>query len=241
MKMKRHRYTREEIKFIEDNVKGISLEELTDRFNKRFNLNVSKFAIGRVKCYRGLKSEYYHSNNIKHNKYTEEQVEFLCKNARGIPNKELTDRFNQTFNTNLSEGAIASKKTSLNLKSGMHPSQFKKGDPNPRLKPIGTISIHYNGTAFIKVKHPNTWRVYSHVLYEQYHNVKLCKGDLILFLDGNNTNFDKDNLVRITREEESQLLSLKKSYINIDKNVHKTLINIAKIKAIVIEKKSTTN
>ena len=46
-------YSEEKKKFLKDNVKGISLQELTDRFNREFKSNLSREAIGRMK--RNLK------------------------------------------------------------------------------------------------------------------------------------------------------------------------------------------
>lgn len=54
--MKRHIYSLEEEKFLIDNVKGITLKELTERFNKQFNLNLSESAIAKRKNKLGLSS-----------------------------------------------------------------------------------------------------------------------------------------------------------------------------------------
>ena len=52
----RHIYSIEEEKFLIDNVKGIALKELTNRFNKEFNLNLSESAIANRKNKLGLSS-----------------------------------------------------------------------------------------------------------------------------------------------------------------------------------------
>lgn len=41
-----HKYTKEEDQFLANNVKGITLKELTNKFNNQFNLNQSENAIG---------------------------------------------------------------------------------------------------------------------------------------------------------------------------------------------------
>ena len=48
-------------------------------------------------------------------KYTEEEYQFLIDNVKGITLKELTQRFNKKFNTNISENAIANQKTKLGI------------------------------------------------------------------------------------------------------------------------------
>ena len=52
----RHKYSIEEYQFLIDNVKGITLRELTERFNRKFNLNVSENAIANQKNKLGISS-----------------------------------------------------------------------------------------------------------------------------------------------------------------------------------------
>lgn len=54
--MKRHNWSNEEKQFLIDNVKGITLKELTQRFNKKFNMNLSESSIANRKCKLGLHS-----------------------------------------------------------------------------------------------------------------------------------------------------------------------------------------
>lgn len=54
--MKRHIYSLEEEKFLIDNVKGITLKQLTEIFNKQFNLSLSESSIANRKNKLGLSS-----------------------------------------------------------------------------------------------------------------------------------------------------------------------------------------
>lgn len=54
--MKRHIYSKSEDDFLKENVKGITLKELTNRFNKEFNLNLSESTIANRKNKLGLSS-----------------------------------------------------------------------------------------------------------------------------------------------------------------------------------------
>ena len=59
IKIGRHnfkKYNEIQIKFIKENVKGITLKELTNRFNKEFNMNVSESVISNIKNKYHLKS-----------------------------------------------------------------------------------------------------------------------------------------------------------------------------------------
>lgn len=51
-----NKYTKEQEQFLIDNVKGITLKELTQRFNKKFNLKLSESAIASRKNKLNLKS-----------------------------------------------------------------------------------------------------------------------------------------------------------------------------------------
>ena len=61
------------------------------------------------------------------NKYTKVQDLFLIDNVKGITLEELTDKFNKQFDLNLSKSAIANRKHTLNISSGITGGQFEKG------------------------------------------------------------------------------------------------------------------
>ena len=44
-----HKWTNEENQFLKDNVKGITLRELTTLYNKKFNMNLTESAIANRK------------------------------------------------------------------------------------------------------------------------------------------------------------------------------------------------
>jgi hypothetical protein len=54
--MKQHHYTPEERQFLKDNVAGRSYAELTDMFNRKFNLSCSVIMIKNISSYFGLKN-----------------------------------------------------------------------------------------------------------------------------------------------------------------------------------------
>lgn len=56
MKSNRKKYTKEHIDFLISNVKGITELELLDRFNKKFNMNISRSSLGNLKSKNNLKS-----------------------------------------------------------------------------------------------------------------------------------------------------------------------------------------
>ena len=78
-------------------------------------------------------------------------------------------------------------------------TMFKKSNIPKNHREVGSERITVDGYVEIKVAEPNKWKFKSRVLYEQYHDVKLTRNDVIIFLDGNKLNLDVDNLFLISR------------------------------------------
>lgn len=111
---------------------------------------------------------------------------------------------------------------------------FKKGNVPANTRPIGSTRLDKDGYLVKKVKKTGRWSLYQRYVYEQAHGVKLDKNDVVLFADGNISNFDVDNLVRVTREE---LLYLnQEGLISSDKDITKAGVGIAKLIAKINER-----
>lgn len=192
---------------------------------------------------------------IRH-KYTEEEDKYLKDNVKGISLKELTDKFNQKFNNNLSERAIANRKVKLHLSSGIIGGQFQKGHDSfnkgkkwneymPKEKQKNCLKTAFkkgniphnhrnvfeerfnkNGYIEIKVKEPNVWQEKQRYIYEQCYG-KIPKNHKVIFLDGNNRNFNIDNL-KLVSNAENLIINHKKLRYN-NKELTETGILIAKI------------
>ncbi len=192
---------------------------------------------------------------IRH-KYSETEDKFLIENVKGISLKELTERFNSQFNCNLSHRAIANRKNKLKLSSGVNFGYFKKGNksfnkgkkwddylskeqqekakktcfkkgniPHNR-RELFEERLDKNGYIEIKVKEPNIWQGKHRYIYEQYHG-KIPKKHKVIFLDGNNRNFDINNLKLVSSAEELIMNNNKLRYNN--KELTESGILIAKI------------
>lgn len=96
--MIRHYYSEEEDKFLIDNVKGISLKELRDQFNKKFGYNLSESAISNRKNKLGL------SSGIKGGQFQKGFVPF----NKGKKQKDYMseEAINKTKNTRFKKGNI---------------------------------------------------------------------------------------------------------------------------------------
>ena len=78
-------------------------------------------------------------------------------------------------------------------------TMFKKGNIPKNHREVGSERVNVDGYVEIKVAEPNKWVLKQRWLYEQHHNVKLTKSDVIIFLDGNRLNLNIDNLFLISR------------------------------------------
>lgn len=96
--MIRHYYSQEENNFLIDNVKGISLKELREQFNKKFGYNLSESAIANRKNKLGL------SSGIKGGQFQKGSVPF----NKGKKQKDYMseEAINKTKNTRFKKGNI---------------------------------------------------------------------------------------------------------------------------------------
>lgn len=87
---------------------------------------------------------------------------------------------------------------------------FKKRHLPRTAKPIGSEKIDKDGYVRTKISNDGSrykvWKLKHHLIYKKYHpDVEIEKDDRIIFLDGNNRNFDIDNLVLVSRREQISL------------------------------------
>lgn len=169
----------------------------------------------------------------KCHKWTVEQIEWLKNNCKGKRLKEITADFNRTFNTELSVTAVAAKKDSLKIKTGLTgyfpkgnvpfnkgkkwddymtedsknkslATTFKKGIIPPNTHPIGTEVTDSDGYILIKVAETNKWEYRSRFVYKTNFG-EIPKGYAILHRDKNKANDNPDNLIAVSRQELARL------------------------------------
>lgn len=133
----------------------------------------------------------------KYHKWTEEQIKFLESNIKGKKLQDLTDMFNKHFNLGLRIGQVRSCVRKYKFKSGLLSGP---GDGPYNILPVGTESIVKGGYTDIKVAEPSTWRRKHQVIWEEHYG-EIPKGSMIIFGDGDVTNFDIDNLLCVTRAQ----------------------------------------
>jgi len=149
---------------------------------------------------------------------------FLKNNIKGKTLTQLTIKFNKHFNLNLTKVAIRRKTYRLGLIFDVVEGRFKKGH-TINTKPIGSERI-CKGYIEVKVKEPNIWQLKHRVIYEK-HFGKVPENYVVIFADGNNRNFDIDNLLLVTKNE--LLIMNKHKLIATNIEVTKTGHNLAKV------------
>lgn len=182
--------------------------------------------------------------------FTAKEKEFIEGNARNRSNIELTEMFNKNFGSELGINQIKAFKKNNKISSGLNgqfskghiPSnkgkkgfggweltQFKKGNKPHNWVPIGSERITKDGYIQVKIqdgKFQHNWRG-KHILIWEEHNGSLPDGYAIIFGDGNNRNFNLDNLILVSR---NQLLTLnRKGLIQNDADLTRTAVVITDI------------
>ena len=168
-------------------------------------------------------------NKRPQHKWTKEEIEYLKEITPGHHHKEILDLMNEKFEYEfgLKQVTGAIKRYGLTtgrtgyFKKGSDPwnkgtkgltgpnkTSFKKGRMPQNHKPIGSERID-NKEGYIKIKigEPDKWELKHKFIYEKYYG-EVKEDEVIMFLDGNKTNFNIENLYKVSRH---QLLLLNKN------------------------------
>ena len=102
--------------------------------------------------------------------------------------------------------------------------------------PIGYEYIKPDGMVLVKVA-KDKYKYKQRLIYEQYYGVELTDDDYIIFLDQDRTNFDINNLKKVTRRESSVVANQKLFFK--ESNLTETGIEIAKLMIKAKDKKGS--
>lgn len=197
---------------------------------------------------------------IRSKLFNQEQIDFIVKNYKGIPFKELTKKFNTKFNTNFEVKQIQRFCGNNKLHNGIiggrfekghqpwnkgtkglckaNRTSFKKGQLNGRAKqlykPVGSERLDKDGYLLIKVKDPNVWKLKHRVIWEEKHG-KIPSKHCLMFLDGNKQNCSLENLVLVKRKDLVRFNQLRLP--NNDPNITKVGLQVVEIKNQIVKRK----
>ena len=193
----RYRYSGKQLSFLERNYKKMCLRTLAVAFNKRYGINK-----------------------------TEGEIRSTLRNHRFLSGRS-TGRFEKghiAWNKELKGKGICKANSGT----------FRKGNVPTNLRRIGSERIDARkGEVLIKIKErnpytgsPTRFKKKSVWLWEK-KNGKKPKGAVVFFKDGNNQNFDENNLACISRAE--LLYINRKKYKGIPDKLKPTLFMVAKL------------
>lgn len=196
-------------------------------------------------------------------KYTDEMIDYIKSIAKGRFTTDITQLFNEKFNMSVSVNAIRRVMYSRGIRTGVKTTfakgsipankgmkisdatrakiahtWYRKGNVPSNTRNIGDELIEKDGYTLIKVqntgKRYEKWKLKHVFIWEQYHNQKVPKGHIVIFLDGNKSNFNIDNLVCISRRENAKLNQRHLRFNNSE--LTKTSINIVKLECAIRDK-----
>lgn len=166
--------------WLKDNVKGRSYKEITDLFNATFGttktLKQITSQIKNLNLQNGLDG-HFQKGQEPFNKGLK-QDEWMSEEGQGKIKKTQFNSFDRSINNS-----------------------------NHNELPVGSEFINRNGYILVKCAEPQNrikshkyWQL-KHVLIYEQHKGKVPKGYNVIFADGNNRNFDIDNLILVSNAE----------------------------------------
>lgn len=156
-------------------------------------------------------------------KYTPEEREFFCEFVPGHSHREIREEFISRFGWEISltqvgayiknnhlntgrtgrfeKGRVSHNKGKKGVYApGCEKSWFSKGHVPHNHKPVGSESLSQDGYWRVKVAEPKKWRLKHLVIWEQ-SNGPVPNGHCVIFLDGNKSNLDIENLKLVRKKD----------------------------------------
>lgn len=232
MTRKYHKFTQEEIDFISCNALNLSNIELTDKFNKHFNVNVPIHSI------KSIKKNHQIKTNLRHI-FSDEEKQFIYDNYKKYYVRDLVSLFNKKFGTNLNVQNIAHFKHSEKL---YHNYGFKVWElPRKHKRPLGyELKPLSTGQIYIKVskdKGKKNFVSKAKYLYEQKYG-KIPEGFKVFHIDGDTTNNKIENL-KLVKHENLATINLQQ-LTSKNKLINEVALQIAELQIAKNERKKKT-
>lgn len=211
MKAKPQEWTTEQLDYLKEIAHGKSYKDIATLLNEKFKTTRTIKGVG-------SKMKVLHIKNGIDARFQKQHNPF----NKGVPMTSwmTPEKMERIKSTQFQKGGSGQKRV----------RDRKPGDE--RLSKGGYIELRLD-------KPKQTWNYDGHtasrcwelkhvLIWEKYHNQKVPKGYAVIFADGNNRNFDIDNLILVSRNELLQL-NQNKLIIKGYAELTKTGINIAKL------------
>ena len=123
--------------------------------------------------------------------------------------RELAEEINRRFDRDFTERALCSHCYDNGIQLGLcySNSEVARGEKHWRHRPVGSFQ-EKKGYIRIKVAEPNKWMQYQRYVWELNHPGQSAEGKTVIFMDGNNRNFEPSNLECVERGELSVMAAL---------------------------------
>lgn len=185
--------------WLKQNASKYYIEELLDKFNKKFyNFNMSLDSL-----YKRLKN-----NNIEYKQHlilNDKEINWILENSKGKTLIELEKEFNKIFNKDVTSLKYILKKYNITRFSKKFGKDIKQTRICQNYIYERTNNI-VGGELYETFK--NNYRRKAHIVYEQYHNITINDNThIVIHLDNNYNNFEKDNLYLISKKAYRSYLS----------------------------------
>jgi len=222
-------YTKEQLHFLRA-FRMFPIDVITTAFNSHFSTNKAQASIQSVyknhQIPRIRKSPG--KNNGIARIYTPERIAWLREHYPQMPIADLAAAYNSTFGANHTKEQLHSVCARRGIRSGRtgrfekglapwntgkkgymgaNTGSFKKGNmPQTKVR-LWTERINRDGYVEISIPERNPWTgaptrfKHKHLWLWEVENGPLPKGHAVIFRDGNNRNFDSDNLMLVSRAE----------------------------------------
>lgn len=164
-------------------------------------------------------------------KWSRQQYQWLIDHSAGRPRKETCEEFRQVFGLRISDDRIIGAMKRIGARCGLD-TMFHTGNVPANTDPIGTEKVLADGYVWVKIAdHPkakktDNWKQKQRLIWEQLHG-PLPDNVKVIFLDGNNRNFDPDNLAPVTNREHLEMN--RNGFRTSDPELTKAGINVARL------------
>lgn len=220
-------YPQEQIDWIVKNIPMYAcIKELHTAFNKQFNLRTKQKNFESIMWNRNIRTNYINSSRLP-TLWTEDRLDWLRNNKDKYSDRRILIKdFNKQFGCSitLKQLHFCKKYYKINFNKKVYTEQLHYPGRNYKHNPIGSISkrgartyIKYkNDFQFISSK-DSSWQNYKlkHVyLYEQYNSCVVNDDECVVFIDGNNENYSKENLYKISKTVQPLLITMIYTYLH---------------------------
>lgn len=130
--------------------------------------------------------------------FNKEQEQYVKAYVPGHSWREIADEILSKYGIELTPIQVRTWISNHDVSTG-HTGRFGKEESHHEV-PIGTERVRPDGYVWIKTANPNIWLQKQRWIYEQTYE-PLKSNERVLFADGNNRNFDIDNLIKVTTRE----------------------------------------